>query len=664
MKKIIIFLSLLILFNFACSKKDENIIRFLFTGAISGKIEECEDCGYKPVGGFGRIKSFFEKLTIPDKTIKFDCGNIFKDYQENKPNDNNLNLIKKFLKIINYDFFSLGVNDNHNDYLSLNSEILCSNIIFRNNEKIKSEIEYKFKIHNNEIIIRFFSIFEDNDFDTNFEYIKNKLLDKENKKKINVLIAAIDYKKIKKISENCPNINFIIWSYKHNALLNERKINNSILLSPGILGETGGQLDLIFDDNGKLINYKTILHSLSADDFEYDKSIAKIINEEYLKANQEIDKNAIKNFYLEKEVVILFFTRIGCRWCKNVDEILRIIKKENPKIKVVKLYENSTNIKYHKYFSKKFNFDEKESLLVPLLIIGDDYLLSNQIKVQSIIELIKKYAKEGAKSPLENISSEELKTITNALIKEFSFFSIFTIILAGLIDGINPCAFVTILFLISVIYFKLNERLKILVIGFSFIAGVFIIYFFIGQGILTFIFDNDIYYKISFILNLSIAIITFSLGILSFYDAINIKKSRNKVFLQLPISLKKYSHYFIRNIFTKKFLILFSFLTGCIISILEFTCTGQVYLPTLIFIREEFGFLSSATLFLFIYNLFFILPLLLILLFAYFGFSSEQLNKFFSRHLVLIKILTGIFFFFIGIYLFYNGLPFLLDFYF
>lgn len=58
--------------------------------------------------------------------------------------------------------------------------------------------------------------------------------------------------------------------------------------------------------------------------------------------------------------------------------------------------------------------------------------------------------------------------------------------------------------------------------------------------------------------------------------------------------------------------------------------------------------------YLFLYNLFFIFPLLLILLFSYAGISSQRISEFSRNNVVGAKILLSLFFFFLGGYLLLN----------
>ena len=84
---------------------------------------------------------------------------------------------------------------------------------------------------------------------------------------------------------------------------------------------------------------------------------------------------------------------------------------------------------------------------------------------------------------------------------------------------------------------------------------------------------------------------------------------------------------------------------GFVISFLEFTCTGQVYLPTILFVTHIPSFRMSAISYLVLYNVMFIIPLLIIFGAAYWGVTSEQFSFFLQKRVSTIKLITSLLFF-------------------
>jgi cytochrome c biogenesis protein CcdA len=88
-----------------------------------------------------------------------------------------------------------------------------------------------------------------------------------------------------------------------------------------------------------------------------------------------------------------------------------------------------------------------------------------------------------------------------------------------------------------------------------------------------------------------------------------------------------------------------AFVTGFFISLLEFACTGQVYLPTIIFVTKIPGLRAQGLLYLFIYNICFIVPLVVVFLLAYRGMTAERLFFALRSRGKTVKLLTAVMFF-------------------
>ncbi|GAH25048.1 unnamed protein product, partial [marine sediment metagenome] len=67
-----------------------------------------------------------------------------------------------------------------------------------------------------------------------------------------------------------------------------------------------------------------------------------------------------------------------------------------------------------------------------------------EINLTNVEELIKKYIKIGADSP-EHLAKNYLEKAPKNIIERFKGYTIFPLILAGIIDGFNPCAFAPII---------------------------------------------------------------------------------------------------------------------------------------------------------------------------------------------------------------------------
>ena len=125
---------------------------------------------------------------------------------------------------------------------------------------------------------------------------------------------------------------------------------------------------------------------------------------------------------------------------------------------------------------------------------------------------------------------------------------------------------------------------------------------------------------------------------LSVYDYAKIRAGRpSEIILQLPTALKLRIHSSIRTRAKTAALAGSSFVLGFLISIFEFACTGQVYLPTLAYLARAKGG-SSAILLLVLYNLCFIAPLVAVFAASWFGVSSKRIASVFQRRMGAVKL--------------------------
>jgi cytochrome c biogenesis protein CcdA len=150
------------------------------------------------------------------------------------------------------------------------------------------------------------------------------------------------------------------------------------------------------------------------------------------------------------------------------------------------------------------------------------------------------------------------------------------------------------------------------------------------------------------------------LAFISLSDYLKFKKTGQpcEATLQLPERMKKMIHSTIRkNVKTRNFVIMAA-ATGFLVSVLELACTGQIYLPTLIFISNVPELRTNALLYLLVYNLMFVIPLIMVFLFTYWGTSSQQWTDFSKKNFGKMKLLMTFVFSGLAIILIVTGLVF------
>lgn len=184
---------------------------------------------------------------------------------------------------------------------------------------------------------------------------------------------------------------------------------------------------------------------------------------------------------------------------------------------------------------------------------------------------------------------------------------------AALIDSINPCAFSILLLTIAFLLSIGKLRSSVLTIGSAYIFGIFVVYSMIGLGLLhtLHIFDTPHFMA------------KVGASLLLLLGAINIA---NEMFPNFPVRLAipHVAHHKIAVLMEKASAPTAAVLGG-LVGLCEFPCTGGPYLMVLGLLHDQVTYYSGVS-YLFLYNLIFILPLVLILLIASDGALLEKVQ--------------------------------------
>jgi len=348
----------------------------------------------------------------------------------------------------------------------------------------------------------------------------------------------------------------------------------------------------------------------------------------------------------EKIIYAAFLYMPGCLHC---EEMKAEMKKWTSKIPDLRIRTFSLtkeeNKKLDEALSQIYQVPESKRLVDHKLYMGEDYLWSEDLHLESFQKLIAKYQGKGAPPPWEKVTKEALEKGEKSIIERFRRWSLSAVLIAGFIDGINPCAFATMIFLVSYLTFAGKKGREILLYGIVFTSGVFIAYLLVGMGLMTFLHTLSSFPLISKGVYLFIAFFALVLGIISLYDYILFKRGQvAKWKLQLPMGLKKKIHEIIREEARFKGGFLATFGAGFIIAVCTVICTGQVYLPTIGFVMGIPELRKNAIFNLILYNIMYIVPLVGVFILTFFGVTSEKLAFMTKKHTGTVKLLTAILF--------------------
>ena len=232
-----------------------------------------------------------------------------------------------------------------------------------------------------------------------------------------------------------------------------------------------------------------------------------------------------------------------------------------------------------------------------------------------------------------------------AMIKDrmrtWSFIGLFAI---GFVDGVNPCAIASMIFLISFLGTQQRKRSDVLKIGLSFTATVFLTYFLLGLGAFRILSLMDKFYWFSLAIRITAVGIAVWVALLSIWDAVHYYRTKDtaEMKVQLPKGIKLLIHSVIRGNLTSNKIVVGAIITGFFVTLLEGACTAKIYLPTIMAMTHTFGFRLVGWLLLVVYNFLFVLPLLIVLVATAYGLKWNKLSKFQQKHMVLTKLLLAL----------------------
>ena len=443
-------------------------------------------------------------------------------------------------------------------------------------------------------------------------------------------------------------------------------------LVPGLVDQHGGALRLEYRSIDEPENYD-LLVALEDQAQDLDNPIpVAFIGDHVLGGRKEIADNLppLVDYYLStggydfpsvaigkreesgvahKRVYLAYFYAPGCRECDRVRYMLNSLQHFNSSLEVRSFNsELKENLALHEALCELFGVAEEKRLAVPSIFVGESYLARTDITDANLRRLLEKYRLKGTRC-LWRDAQARLPQAQRSIVERFKSLGPLAVVTAGLIDGVNPCAFATIVFLISYLSLAGRTGRELIYVGVAFTVAVFATYFLVGLGIFKVIHSLGIFSVLSRMVYLLAAGLAFALGVVSLYDFVAVKRGKEaKAKLQLPSFLKTRIHATIRKSARSETFVLAAFGAGAIVSFLELECTGQVYLPTISFVVGVPELRRHAILYLVVYNILFIFPLVVVFALAYFGRTWEQFAGVMTRQLGAVKIVTALLFFALG----------------
>lgn len=203
------------------------------------------------------------------------------------------------------------------------------------------------------------------------------------------------------------------------------------------------------------------------------------------------------------------------------------------------------------------------------------------------------------------------------------------VILTGLIDSVNPCAFAVILLLIAFLFTLRQSRDRILKLGGVYISMIFLVYFAIGLGILRAVRLSDNPHFVAVVGTW----IMIALGIL---NLIEYQWPNFPIKLHMPAIAHQKT-----NELIKKATLPATITVGILVGLCTFPCSGGIYVSIITLLNAKTT-LAWGIAYLVLYNIMFVLPLIIILLLVGNRVTAKAWANWERQHSLQIRLWYGL----------------------
>lgn len=280
-------------------------------------------------------------------------------------------------------------------------------------------------------------------------------------------------------------------------------------------------------------------------------------------------------------------------------------------------------------------FDKKD-----VSTVNNDYLLLNRLIFENNIKDLKYSALGSQKLSLSGKTIEFQKSIEMAFPQDANSptkpVTLGKVISLSLVDSINPCALaVLFLILLTIMIYNPGNKKIVLLSGLSFIAAIFLMYFAYGLVIVKLFQFLSMLTIVKLWIYKVLAIAAIILGLLNLKDFIRYKPGC--FMTEMPMGYRGTVSKMISRATSPGG----SFVIGLIVTLFLLPCTIGPYVIAGGFLSslnwyEIFGWLG-------LYNLIFIIPMLIIIFIVFLGFKNvKDISKFKDDNIRWIHLATSV----------------------
>lgn len=327
---------------------------------------------------------------------------------------------------------------------------------------------------------------------------------------------------------------------------------------------------------------------------------------------------------------IYFFYGTGCPHCGEVEKYFeeKDLYARYPVEKKEIYFDHDNALLYNQVLDQLGVV--KENRGVPTVVIGNKVIVGDKPIIDNFVAEADKFLGENSddNQPVNNSGTNEKGQSLD--------LTLAAVVGASIVDAINPCAFAVLIILMSTILATGDGR-KALKTGLAFAASIFVSYFLMGLGLYKALGVGGIshlFFKI-------VGWLAIILGLLNLKDYFWYGKG---FLMEVPMSWRPRLKSLLKSVTSPAG----AFGIGFLVSLILLPCTSGPYIVILGMLAKK-ALHTKAVLYLILYNLIFISPMVLISFAVYKGFDPAKAEEIRQKRLRTLHLIAGIVMLLMGI---------------
>ncbi|MFH1364412.1 MAG: hypothetical protein ABIH52_02025 [Candidatus Aenigmatarchaeota archaeon] len=333
--------------------------------------------------------------------------------------------------------------------------------------------------------------------------------------------------------------------------------------------------------------------------------------------------------------VDLFYLQ-GCSHCTKVIGYLEDYQLENPGLIEIIMHDASAESDLFISIQREVDVPIEAWGAVPKVFVGDYYCIGSDQCHEELLQKLDDIV-SGVNETADNTTDDDTD-------EENTEVNTYQILGLAAVDAVNPCALAVLtLILVSILVQNPDKRRRVLTAGLSFTLAIFITYFFYGL-LIVHLFKTALanISGVNLYLYTILGLAAIILGILNIKDYFSYKPGG--IATEMPMRMRPA----VKRVISKATSSGGAFIIGIIVTLFLLPCTIGPYVITG-GILSGLDFMSVIP-WLLIYNLIFILPMFLIVLVVYIGFTTvENVSGWKDKNIRYLHLVAGIIIILLGI---------------